>query len=104
MEDEAICTLCDKPLQNNVDNIVQVRSNGLETFINKSESRKDEKFKLWVRKENVSFHETCRKRYSALPLKVSKREIPQYPHYRLRQHQMFLIFILVHIVLFAIKY
>lgn len=54
--------------------MVKVTSKGLQTFIHKSESRKDEKYKLWVGKESINFHENCRKRYSALSMTASKRK------------------------------
>ncbi|OXU22809.1 hypothetical protein TSAR_004613, partial [Trichomalopsis sarcophagae] len=63
-----------KLLHNTTDDIVQVRSKGLESFINTSKSREDEKFKQWIGKESVSFHEICRERYSAKPQKTSKRK------------------------------
>ncbi|XP_058806652.1 uncharacterized protein LOC131673029 [Phymastichus coffea] len=73
MEDGTTCTICGEPLENNIDTIVQVHCRGLKTFIDKNKSREDEKHILWEGKESVNFHESCRKRYSALK-STSKRK------------------------------
>lgn len=64
---ESTCTLCDEPMRKGIDDIVVVRERGLQTFIIKSEQRKDDKWKSWTGKSTINFHKVCRYRYSSLP-------------------------------------
>lgn len=73
MDFSSVCTLCDEPLDNGTDKIIVVRQKGLATFIAKSEQRNDDKWKNWTGKSNVTFHDSCRKRYAAASSKTSTK-------------------------------
>ncbi|XP_058794216.1 uncharacterized protein LOC131665949 [Phymastichus coffea] len=81
MEEGNMCTICGTLLQEtDTDKITLVKSKGLETFINKSQCRKDGLHERWEGKESVRFHESCRQRYSALKLtEKRKRDSSELP-------------------------
>lgn len=79
MDTDTLCTLCNQSLQNESEDIVKVHEKGLNSFICKSESKNDEKWKLWKGKTSVEFHEKCRKRYSA-SLSTANKKIKMIKH------------------------
>lgn len=68
MDQEALCSICDRVLINDTDSVVLVKERGLRTLIEKSIEKKDSKSELWLGKCEVNFHEKCRKSY---PLSTS---------------------------------
>lgn len=65
MDEDKICTVCDKPILAE-ESSRNVRKKGLETFIEKSRSRKDDKWKSWKNLNSTMLHDSCRKRYLSL--------------------------------------
>lgn len=78
MDNNCLCTLCSQPLQESED-LVNVQRKGLNTFIEKSKAKQDNKWKHWDGRSSITFHTACRKRYSASssnPPKKRKSESP----------------------------
>lgn len=59
-----ICSICEKPLDNETSKSVNVREKGLNTLIMKSQEFGDDKWKLWTNVAVLVVHDSCRKRYS----------------------------------------
>ncbi|KAJ8677393.1 hypothetical protein QAD02_013180 [Eretmocerus hayati] len=67
MDGQNTCSICDKDLDSNGQALTKVQTTGLTTFILKSKARDDDKHNLWAGKSCILVHESCRKKYSALP-------------------------------------
>ncbi|XP_044591181.1 uncharacterized protein LOC123269507 [Cotesia glomerata] len=65
METVELCTLCDQTFENEKDEIIEVKKKGLQTLINKSKLKDDNKYKLWENADSFQFHSVCRVRYQA---------------------------------------
>ncbi|XP_044760396.1 uncharacterized protein LOC123317849 [Coccinella septempunctata] len=59
-----ICTICDGRLDSET-GVIVVKKKGIQTFIEKSKLKGDDKWKLWENHDHVTFHDKCRKRYAA---------------------------------------
>ncbi|KAJ8671125.1 hypothetical protein QAD02_002384 [Eretmocerus hayati] len=67
MDGQNTCSICDKDLDSDGQALTKVQTTGLTTFILKSKARDDDKHNLWAGKSCILVHESCRKKYSALP-------------------------------------
>lgn len=54
------CTICEQPLDNLCDSLIQVKETGLKSFIAVSKDLKDGKFNLWAEKSNITIHSKCK--------------------------------------------